>query len=313
MRVAVLIPCYNEAAAVQHVVQGFTQALPSARIYVFDNNSTDETALEAKAAGAEVRFVGERGKGNVVRRMFADVEADVYVLVDGDGTYDPSSAAPMIAQLLEQGLDVMVGRRIAREEQAYRTGHVTGNRLLTGFAAWLFGRASGDMLSGYRVFSRRYVKSFPAFSSGFEIETELTVHALQLRMPIGEIDTNYFARIAGTESKLNTFRDGSRILLTIIRLLKSERPFLFFGVGFMACALVAIGLAIPVFQTYVQTGLVPRLPTALLCAAIALFGTILLACGIILESVTIGRHELRRALYLAHLGPLQTGESSDHP
>jgi hypothetical protein len=169
------------------------------------------------------------------------------------------------------------------------------------------------MLSGYRVFSRRYVKSFPAFSSGFEIETELTVHALQLRMPIGEIDTNYFARIAGTESKLNTFRDGSRILLTIIRLLKSERPFLFFGVGFMACALVAIGLAIPVFQTYVQTGLVPRLPTALLCAAIALFGTILLACGIILESVTIGRHELRRALYLAHLGPLQTGESSDHP
>ena len=198
---------------------------------MFDNNSTDATAIIAKEAGAEIRFVAERGKGNVVRRMFADVEADVYVLVDGDGTYDPASAVPMIERLLADRLDVMVGTRVSVEDQAYRLGHATGNRLLTGFAAWIFGRATGDMLSGYRVFSRRYVKSFPAFSSGFEIETELTVHALQLRMPVGEMTTKYFARVGGGESKLNTYRDGSRILMTILRLLKSERPFVFFRNG----------------------------------------------------------------------------------
>lgn len=313
MQVAVLIPCYNEAAAVRQVVRGFADVLPGANIYVFDNNSTDATAIIAKEAGAEIRFVAERGKGNVVRRMFADVEADVYVLVDGDGTYDPASAVPMIERLLADRLDVMVGTRVSVEDQAYRLGHATGNRLLTGFAAWIFGRATGDMLSGYRVFSRRYVKSFPAFSSGFEIETELTVHALQLRMPVGEMTTKYFARVAGGESKLNTYRDGSRILMTILRLLKSERPFVFFGMGFVVCMLSAFAMALPVLHTYLLTGLVPRLPTALLCAAVALFGTILLACGIILDSVSMGRQELRRALYLAHQRPHRpAGDTFDY-
>jgi glycosyltransferase involved in cell wall biosynthesis len=304
MKTAVLIPCYNEAPTIVAVIQRFALALPDAKIYVFDNDSSDRTASLAAEAGAVVRFVGERGKGSVVRRMFADVEADIYVLVDGDGTYDAGAAPEMVARLLEHGLDMLVGKRVAGDGEAYRAGHEFGNRLLTGFVAAMFGRSASDMLSGYRVFSRRYVKSFPAFSSGFEIETELTVHALALRMPIDEIKVAYGARPEGSVSKLNTFQDGFRILFTIFRLLKTERPLYFFSIGFALCALLSIALSIPVFKTYLETGLVPRLPTALLSAAIVLFGTILLACGIILETVTVGRHELKRALYLSHRGPL---------
>ncbi|WP_374574119.1 glycosyltransferase [Phenylobacterium sp.] len=297
--VAVVIPCYNEAAAIAQVVAAFRASLPHAQIYAFDNNSVDDTAAIARAAGAEVIAVALQGKGNVVRRMFADVDADIFVMVDGDATYDAAAAPALVDLLIENRLDMVVGARVSDEEAAYRRGHRFGNVLLTQCAAAIFGRTFKDMLSGYRVFSRRYAKTFPAHSKGFEIETELAVHALSLRMPVAEVDTVYGARPDGSESKLNTFRDGFRILMTILALFKAEKPFAFFSVGFAACAAVSLVLAVPIVNTYLSTGLVPRLPTAVLSSAMMLLGAILLICGIVLDTVTRGRNEHKRLAYLA--------------
>lgn len=298
-RVAVLVPCYNEALTIAAIVRDFNRYLPEAVVYVFDNNSTDDTIRIAREAGAVVRTVPLQGKGNVIRRMFADVEADVYVMVDGDDTYDASVAPQLIRKLQEEGLDMVVGRRIAEEQEAYRFGHRFGNRLLTGCVAAVFGNTFSDMLSGYRVFSRRYVKSFAAHSAGFETETELTVHALELRMPVAEIDTVYKARPEGSVSKLSTYKDGIRILWMIIRLYKNERPLYFFALGALVTALIALGLAVPLVNTYMHTGLVPRLPTALLCVGLGLLSGLLLTCGMVLDTVTKGRVEQKRFAYLA--------------
>jgi glycosyltransferase involved in cell wall biosynthesis len=302
-RIAVLVPCYNEATTIGSVVRDFQQALPSATIYVFDNNSSDGTANIAREAGAVVRAVSDQGKGNVIRRMFADVDADVYVMVDGDGTYDAKAATQLVQTLLSGALDMVVGTRVSDEREAYRPGHRFGNRLLTHCVATLFGKTFTDMLSGYRAFSRRFVKSFPAHAAGFEIETELTVHALELRMPVAEVATTYGARPEGSESKLNTWSDGFRILFMIARLFKTERPLLFFSLGFFVCALLSVVLAVPVIDEYLRTGLVPRFPTAILCAALMLFGAILLTCGIVLDTVTRGRAEAKRFAYLQHSAP----------
>jgi len=302
-RVAILIPCYNEALTIAAIVRDFQACLPQSQIYVFDNNSTDGTARIAREAGAIVRNVAAQGKGSVVRRMFADIEADAYVMVDGDDTYDASIAPQLVEQLLRDGLDMVVGNRVSTEQMAYRPGHRFGNAMLTGFVSFIFGRTFTDILSGYRVFSRRYVKSFAAHSAGFEIETELTVHSLELRMPVAEVPTMYKSRPEGSVSKLNTYRDGVRILGTIFRLFKSERPLAFFSIGAVFCMLLSLFLAEPVVATYLETGLVPRLPTATLCAALMLFGVILLVCGIILDAVTKGRIEQKRFAYLAQPGP----------
>lgn len=307
-RVAVLIPCFNEAAAIAGVVAGFRASLPEAAIHVFDNNSTDGTAAIARAAGARVQTVTLQGKGHVVRRMFADVDADVYVLVDGDGTYDATAAPALVAAVAEDGLDMANAARQHTEGGAYRRGHVTGNRVLTGIVAAIFGRELSDMLSGYRAFSRRFVKSFPVLSEGFEIETELTVHALELRMPVGEIPTAYGARVEGSASKLRTYRDGFRILRTIASLVKQERPLAFFsGVG-GGLLLAALVLGVPVIATFLQTGLVPRLPTAVLSTGLVVLAFLALACGLILDNVTRGRLEARHVAYLAIPGPLARRE-----
>ena len=298
LRIAVLIPCYNEAAAIGRVIAGFRQVLPQARILVFDNNSTDDTVALARAAGAETRHVQRQGKGNVVRRMFADVEADLYLLVDGDATYDAASAPRLIEKLLAEGLDMVVGARKDTAIEAYRPGHRLGNRVLTEFVARVFGRAFNDILSGYRVFSRRFVKSFPALSIGFEIETELTIHALELRMPIAEIETPYYARPAGSTSKLNTYRDGARILRMILRLYQLQRPLSFFSWIAGALAALAIILAIPIVITFIETGLVPRFPTAVLSTGLMLLAFLSLTCGLILDNVTRGRQEMKRLFYL---------------
>lgn len=302
-RIAVLIPCLNEAAAIGGVVAAFRAALPEAAIYVYDNGSTDGTAEAARAAGATVRHEALRGKGHVVRRMFADIEADLYVLVDGDGTYAAADAPRMIALAREGGLDMVTGVRIGAAA-AYRRGHRLGNRLLTGLVAAVFGGRVRDLLSGYRVLSRRFVKSFPALAGGFEIETELTVHALELGMPIGEVETAYRERAAGTASKLSTLRDGMRILRTILVLVKEERPLPFFALAALVLFAAGIGLFVPVLLTYLETGLVPRLPTAVLSLGLVLLAFLALACGLILETVTRGRREAKRIAYLAIPGPL---------
>jgi glycosyltransferase involved in cell wall biosynthesis len=296
--IAVILPCYNEEAAIGAVVEGFRRELPQARIYVYDNNSKDKTSQVAAAAGAIVRSETLQGKGNVVRRMFADVDADIYLMCDGDITYDAASAPALIAKLIQENLDMVVGCRVDSEAAAYRAGHRFGNALFTGFVANLFGNRFTDILSGYRVFSRRYVKSFPALSNGFEIETELTVHALQLRMPIGELNTPYGARLEGSTSKLSTYRDGFRIMLMITKLFKNERPLFFFSIIFALLALLSLGLSLPVLLTYLETGLVPRLPTAVLAASTMLLGFLALTCGLILDTVTHGRRELKRLAYL---------------
>jgi glycosyltransferase involved in cell wall biosynthesis len=303
--VAVLIPCFNEEQAIATVVADFRAALPHAAVYVYDNNSTDRTAAVAHEAGAVVRRENHQGKGNVVRRMFTDVEADVYVLVDGDATYDAPSAPTMIAHLLAERLDMVVAVRVDSAVAAYRPGHRTGNRLLTGFVANVFGEAFSDMLSGYRVFSRRFVKSFPVLSGGFEIETELTVHALELGLPVSELRTPYYARPAGSLSKLSTWRDGRRILWTIIRLYRSERPLEFFGGLGLSLAVVSVGLAVPIFVTYFEEGIVPRLPTAVLSTGLMLIAVLSVACGLILDTVTRGRRELKRLAYLAQRAPAE--------
>lgn len=301
--IAVLIPCYNEEVAISAVVHDFRAALPEATIFVFDNNSRDRTVEIAKDAGAVVRRAPLQGKGNVVRRMFADVEADAYVLVDGDDTYHAASARDMVARLFAGNLDMVVGRRVTAEAAAYRPGHRLGNWVLTEFVARLFGRAFTDILSGYRVFSRRFVKSFPALASGFEIETELTVHALELRMPIEEIDTPYKSRPEGSVSKLNTFRDGIRILWTILKLFRQERPLAFFGGISAGLSLVSLALSIPLFLTYAEIGMVPRFPTAILVTGMMVTAFLSLACGLILDTVTRGRHEMKRLAYLQIAAP----------
>ncbi|CAN5293919.1 glycosyltransferase family 2 protein [soil metagenome] len=302
-RIAVLLPCYNEEAAIAQTVASFTAALPGATIYVYDNNSRDRTIEVARAAGAVVRSERMQGKGNVVRRMFADVDADIYVMADGDATYDAASAPALVARLLDEQLDMVVGSRVTVADAAYRRGHKFGNAVLTGMLARLFGRSFTDILSGYRVFSRRFVKSFPVLSSGFEIETEISVHALELKMPVAEVETPYFARPEGSESKLSTYGDGLRILNTIVQLYRLERPLLFFGAAGVALGLVALLLAVPLILTYLHTGLVPRQPTAILVTGLIILAALNAFTGLILDTVVRGRREVRRLAYLAHRAP----------
>ncbi len=305
LRVAVLVPCYNEETAIASVVGDFRRELPGAAIYVYDNNSLDRTVAVARTSGAVVRSEPLQGKGNVVRRMFADIEADIYVLVDGDDTYDAASAPAMIRLLIDGQLDMVNGARVTEIRAAYRPGHRFGNLILTSMVARIFGDRIGDMLSGYRVFSRRFVKSFPAMSCGFEVETELTVHALELAMPVAEIKTSYKDRPQGSTSKLRTFHDGFRILWTIFVLVKEERPLAFFASLFAMLAAISVILSWPVIMTFIQTGLVPRFPTAVLATGIMLLGFLSLACGLILDTVTRGRKEMKRMRYLEIMAPGQ--------
>ncbi|MEH3048407.1 glycosyltransferase family 2 protein [Sphingomonas adhaesiva] len=298
-KIAVLLPCYNEEAAIGETVAGFRAALPEATIYVYDNNSVDRTVEVASAAGAVVRRERAQGKGNVVRRMFADIDADIYVMADGDATYDATSAPALVRRLVDEQLDMVVGSRISTADLAYRRGHRFGNALLTGMLARLFGRSFTDILSGYRIFSRRFVKSFPSLSAGFEIETEISVHALELKMPCAEMETSYFARPEGSISKLSTYSDGIRILRTIVMLYRVERPLLFFGAFALALALLATALTIPLAITYAQTGLVPRFPTAIAATGLVILGALSLFSGIILDTVVRGRLEVRRLAYLS--------------
>ncbi|MFP4077219.1 MAG: glycosyltransferase [Halochromatium sp.] len=303
LRVAVLIPCLNEAASIATVVREFRALLPAARIFVYDNRSSDRTAAVAAEAGAIVRHEERRGKGHVVCRMFSEIEADVYLLVDGDGTYDAASAPMLIERLVAERLDMVCGARVEHGEEAYRRGHRFGNQVLTGLIAVLFGNRFRDMLTGYRVFTRRFVKSFPALSAGFEIETQLSVHALQMRLRVAEIETPYRARPADSPSKLRTVRDGLRILRTIGTLVKEERPLGFFSSLFALLASGSILLAVPIVIEFMQTGLVPRFPTAILATGMMLLGFLLLTSGLVLDSVARGRRELKRLHYLA-LPPL---------
>jgi glycosyltransferase involved in cell wall biosynthesis len=302
-RIAVLLPCFNEEAAIAATVKGFRAALPTAGIYVYDNNSRDRTREIAAAGGAIVRTERQQGKGHVVRRMFADVDADVYVMADGDLTYDPNSAQAMVDLLLAEQLDMVVGTRKHQGKDAYRGGHVLGNKLFTGILARLFGRSFSDIFSGYRVFSRRFVKSFPVLSSGFEIETEMSVHALELRMPVGEVETVYGSRPEGSESKLSTVGDGWRILKTIATLYRIERPVLFFGSIGGVLLVAALLLSIPLILTYLDTGLVPRVPTAILITGMTIVAVLCFFAGLILDTVTRGRREMRRLAYLALPAP----------
>lgn len=302
-KIAVLVPCYNEEVAIAKVVEDFRTALPEATIFVFDNNSTDNTVAVARAAGARVFRETRQGKGYVVRRMFTDVEADIYVLVDGDATYDAPSVRRMVGLIIDERLDMVVGSRVHSDKAAYRAGHQTGNRLLTRFVASVFGSAFSDMLSGYRVFSRRFVKSFPVLSGGFEIETELTVHALELGLAVAEIETPYYARPEGSTSKLNTWRDGFRILWTILQLYRAERPLPFFSAISAALAIVAVALAVPIIVTFLETHTVPRLPTAVLSTGLMLAAFMSFAVGLVLDTVTRGRREMKLLAFLALRAP----------
>ena len=312
-RVAVLVPCYNEETAIAKVVGDFRAALPAATVYVYDNNSKDQTMERAREAGAVVRSEQRQGKGNVVRRMFADIEADLYVLVDGDDTYDAGAAPRMVAGLIAAGADILTARRIHTDAAAYRPGHVMGNRLLTGLAAALFNVKLGDMLSGYRVFSRRFVKSFPLTAQGFGIETELTIHAVRLMMPMIEMDTRYKERPVGSISKLNTWRDGFRILSTIGYLVREERPLIFFSFFFFLLAAISLLIGTPVVTEFLRTGQVPRLPTAVLAMGLMLLAFLSLTCGLILDTVTRGRWELKRMSYLAFPGPQEFNLDRSQP
>ncbi len=299
-KIAVLIPCYDEAAAIAAVVQDFRRALPTADVYVYDNNSRDATVEEAQKAGAITRHETRQGKGFVVRRMFADVEADIYIMVDGDGTYDAASAPRLVTTLIERGLDMVNAARAEPEvESAYRPGHKTGNMLLSRSVRMLFGEGFADMLSGYRVFSRRFVKTFPATSGGFEIETELTIHALELEIPFTEVATPFRERRAGSTSKLRTFHDGFRILWMILKLTKRERPVHLFGSAAALFLVIAVTLMVPVMQTYLQTGLVPRFPTLIASLGLITLSLVSLVSGLILDTVTCGRREVKRLAYLS--------------
>jgi glycosyltransferase involved in cell wall biosynthesis len=297
--VAVLVPCYDEELTIGRVVADFRAALPSATVYVYDNNSADDTIAVAQAAGAVVRKEPRQGKGNVVRRMFADIEADVYVLVDGDDTYDAAASAALVNRLVEERLDFINAMRISTAKDAYRTGHRFGNWLLTGLVRQIFGRQFDDMLSGYKFLSRRFVKSFPAMSSGFETETELAVHALELRMPSTEVATAYKERPPGSVSKLRTYSDGVRIMMLIARLVKDERPLHFFGFSGLLAIIAAFLLSIPLFVTYLETGLVPRVPTAILSVALVIVGVLSIFIGLILDMTTKTRREMKRLIYLS--------------
>ncbi len=308
-KIAVLIPCYNEEVTIATVVRDFRAALPDALVIVGDNNSKDRTIEVAQAAGAEIIREALQGKGNMVRRLFADIEADIYVLVDGDATYDAAAAPRLIARLADGRLDMVNASRRTLDEAAYRGGHKFGNWLLTTLVASIFGNRFQDMLSGYRVFSRRFVKTFPALSQGFEIETELTVHALELRMPIAEIETEYKSRPEGSFSKLSTLGDGWRILGTIAHLVKQERPLAFFGGMAVLLALLSVAIAVPVIRDFMHTGLVPRLPTAVLAVGIMVLAFLSSACGLILATVTRGRREMKRLAYLS----IPSGVSRDEP
>lgn len=301
--VAILIPCFNEEIAIATVVSDFRKTLPDADIYVYDNNSTDRTRDIAQQAGAIVRSERRQGKGHVVRRMFGDIDADIYVLVDGDATYDATSAPHMIDTILKDRLDMVVGRRIEQHDAAYRLGHRTGNSLLTGFLSMTFGQEFKDVLSGYRAFSRRFVKSFPVLSDGFEIETELSIHALQLTLPVAEVETPYFARPQGSISKLSTWKDGFRILGTILKLYRTEKPLRFFGTIGLFLASISIGFAVPITVTYLETGLVPRLPTAVLSTGLMIVGILSFSSGLVLDTVTRGRREMKLLAYLAQPAP----------
>ena len=303
LKIAVLLPCYNEEAAIGATVAGFKAALPDATIYVYDNNSRDRTREVAAKAGAVVRTERQQGKGHVVRRMFADIDADVYVMADGDLTYDPAASPAMVDMLLTEQLDMVVGTRRHEAKDAYRGGHVIGNRVFTGLLSGLFGRSFSDIFSGYRVFSRRFVKSFPVLSEGFEIETEMSVHALELRMPVGEVETSYGARPEGSHSKLSTFGDGWKILKTIANLYRVERPVLFYGSIGALLVIAAIVLAEPLVETYIQTGLVPRFPTAILVTGMVIVAVLCIFAGLILDTVTRGRREVRRLAYLSLNAP----------
>ena len=307
LQIAVLVPCYNEEVAVSKVVRDFREALPNAAIYVYDNNSSDRTVDLARAAGAIIGRETLQGKGNVVRRMFADIEADVYVMVDGDDTYDAAVAPQLVSNLLDQQLDMVNARRVTDRAEAYRRGHRLGNKLLSGMVYVVFGNRCRDVLSGYRVLSRRFVKSFPALSVGFEIETEITIHALELHMPTAEVDTDYKARSRGSASKLRTYRDGIRICWNILYLVKEERPLPFFGAIFVLLVLLSCVISVPIFITYLQTGLVPRLPTAVLATGIMLLAFLSLVCGLVLDTVTLGRREAKRMRYLAYPAPRRSG------
>ncbi len=304
-RVAVLVPCHNEEAAIAQVVRGFRAALPSAKVHVYDNASTDRTADVASTEGALIGFEPSKGKGRVVRRMFADVDADVYVLVDGDATYDPADAAAMIELLQSRNLDMVIGVRKTTERQAYRRGHRFGNRMLNRVVAKLFGDGISDLLSGYRVFSRRFVKSFPGLATGFEIETELTVHALELGLPVAEMESTYRSRPEGSNSKLATLKDGARIATVIALLYKNERPLLFFGVMALALALGAALVGVPVIVTFAETGLVPRLPSAVLATGLTLMSALAFVTGLVLDTVTRGRREVKRLAYLSQTAARQ--------
>ncbi|WP_374145773.1 glycosyltransferase family 2 protein [Sphingomonas sp. 28-63-12] len=301
--IAVLLPCYNEEVAIAQTIGGFRAVLPDAIIYVYDNNSADRTVAEAAAAGAVVRSERMQGKGNVVRRMFADIDADIYIMADGDATYDAASAPALVQRMIDEQLDMVVGSRVTQAQAAYRAGHQLGNAVLTGMLARLFGRSFSDILSGYRVFSRRFVKSFPVLSGGFEIETEISVHALELKMPVAEIATPYFARPEGSVSKLSTYRDGWRILRMIVTLYRIERPMLFFGAIGAMLGLAAVILSVPLIVTYMHTGLVPRLPTAVLVTGLTILAALCGFTGLILDTVVRGRREVRRLSYLSFTAP----------
>jgi glycosyltransferase involved in cell wall biosynthesis len=306
-RIAVLIPCYNEELTIPKVVRDFRRVLPEAVVYVYDNNSRDRTCDVARTAGAVIGFENMQGKGNVIRRMFADVEADIYLIVDGDDTYDAAAAPRLVSLLWDNQLDMVSARRSSDESNAYRGGHRFGNKLLSSMIHLIFGDRCRDVLSGYRVLSRRFVKSFPALAQGFDIEAELTIHALELNMPIAEADAAYKARPEGSVSKLRTYRDGVRICWTIFHLLKEERPLRFFGIIFLTLALFSTAISIPIFVTYFETGLVPRFPTAVLATGMMLLSFMNLACGIVLDTVTLGRREAKRMRYLEYPAPRRAG------
>ena len=297
-RIAVVLPCYNEATAIAHTVKEFQDALPDATIYVIDNASTDTTSKVASEAGAIVIAEPLRGKGNAVRRAFAAIDADIYVMADGDGTYDASPAPQLVAILRNEHLDMVVGKRRHIDEDAYRRGHQFGNQLFCSLLKLLFGSNMTDIFSGYRVFTRRFVKSFPALSTGFEIETEMSVHATALRLSVKEVACDYRPRMTGSVSKLRTYRDGGRILMSMTRLFRHHRPLIFFGGLAALCLTIAVILFLPILIAFLETGLVMRIPTVILCTGLVLIAALLVTSGLILDTTTKTQLEIRRLLYL---------------
>jgi glycosyltransferase involved in cell wall biosynthesis len=299
MEIAVLIPCFNEELSIKQVILDFQKFLPQAKIYIYDNNSTDKTVHIAKAMGVIVRLEKKQGKGHVVYRMFGDIEADYYIMVDGDGTYDISKAPQMINILITECCDIVNGKRMESALENYRKGHRFGNWMLTGIVAAIFSAQFTDMLSGYKAFSKKFVKSFPSLSRGFEIETQITIHALEMNLPVREIETKYINRIEGSESKLNTYKDGIKILYAIGLLFIREKPFIFFGTIGLVLAAIMLILFIPIYNLYLLTGLVPKFPTLILISGLGVSSLICLVTGLITESLTTARKEVKRLSYLS--------------